>query len=360
MHSRDNNTYVLIMAGGVGSRFWPKSRNSFPKQFIDILGSGKSLLQLTYQRFLKVCAAENIYILTNEIYTDIIELQIGAQAKKNIIAEPCRRNTAPCIAYATFKIASLNPNANIIIAPSDHLILNEEAFISSLTEALDFATHHDALITLGITPTRPDTGYGYIKFESSGTKIYKVTEFLEKPSLDKATAFLKSGDYVWNAGIFIWNVKSILTAIEKHATQLFSIFNQADVYNTESETKFISDNYPLSNDISIDYAIMEKADNVYTITGDFGWSDLGTWASLHDVMEKDIDSNTFNGKASLLKDTQNCIIQLPSNKIAVVKGLSNFIVVDDGDVLLIYPKPLEQEIKKVSNSVVEQFGAEYQ
>ncbi|WP_317047860.1 mannose-1-phosphate guanylyltransferase [Pedobacter chinensis] len=207
MQTQDKNTYVLIMAGGVGSRFWPKSRNNFPKQFIDILGSGKSLLQLTYQRFLKICPSENIYILTNEIYTDIIEEQIGIQAIKNIISEPCRRNTAPCITYATFKIEALNPDANIIIAPSDHLILNEEVFISSLEKAVDFATHNDALITLGITPTRPDTGYGYIKFEPGNGDVYKVAEFLEKPALEKATAFVKSGKYVWNAGIFIWNVK---------------------------------------------------------------------------------------------------------------------------------------------------------
>lgn len=360
MQRKDNNTFVLIMAGGVGSRFWPKSRNSFPKQFIDILGSGKSLLQLTYQRFLKICPAENIFILSNEIYTEIITQQIGIQSKENIISEPCRRNTAPCIAYATFKIAAINPDANIIIAPSDHLILNEEVFISSLEKALDFASDHDALITLGITPTRPDTGYGYIKFESNDTGIYKVAEFLEKPSLEKATSFLKSGDYVWNAGIFIWSVRSILTAIEKYAEELYSIFNREDIYNTEQEQHFVAKNYPLSQDISIDYAIMEKADNVYTITGDFGWSDLGTWASLHEVMEKDSNGNTFNGKASLLEDTENCIIQLPNSKIAVVKGLSNFIVVDDGHVLLIYPKPLEQEIKKISNSVVNQLGMEYQ
>lgn len=354
------NTYVLIMAGGIGSRFWPKSRNTYPKQFIDILGSGKSLLQLTYQRFLKICPAENIYILSNEIYIEIIEQQLGLQAKKNIIAEPCRRNTAPCITYASFKISELNPEANIIIAPSDHLILNEDLFISALNEAVYFASENDALITLGITPTRPDTGYGYIKFESGALAIKRVTEFLEKPPLDKAIAFLKSGDYVWNAGIFIWNVGSILKAIEKHATGLFSIFNHKNVYNTFDEQKFISDNYPSSDNISIDYAIMEKADNVFTITGDFGWSDLGTWASLHEVIPKDSDSNAFNGKASILEDTQNCLIQIPNEKIAVIKGLNDFIIVDDGHVLLIYPKDLEQEIKKISNSVVEQLGTGYQ
>ena len=360
MQVKDKNTYILIMAGGVGSRFWPKSRNSFPKQFIDILGTGKSLLQLTYQRFLKICPSENIYILTNEMYADIIETQLGAQAKQNVITEPCRRNTAPCIAYATFKIAALNPKANIIIAPSDHLILNEDVFISCLEKGIAFASNNDALLTLGINPSRPDTGYGYIKFEPGKGEIFKVDKFLEKPSLDKATQFVNSGEYVWNAGIFIWNVRSIISAIEQHAEELFSIFDQKNVYNTDYESSFIAENYPLANDISIDYAIMEKADNVYTIIGDFGWSDLGTWASLHEVMEKDTNHNSFTGKAVLLEDTDNCILQLSNQKIAVVKGLSNYIVVDDGDVLLIYPKIMEQEIKKISTEVVAQLGMDYQ
>lgn len=360
MQKKDNNTYVLIMAGGVGSRFWPKSRNSFPKQFIDILGTGKSLLQLTYERFLKICQRENIYILTNESYREIISGQLGPEALKNIIAEPCRRNTAPCIAYASYKIASLNPQANIIIAPSDHLILNEHNFISSLSEAVVFASQNDALLTLGITPTRPDTGYGYIKFEHYKGEVAKVVQFLEKPDLEKATEFVKTGEYVWNAGIFIWNVQSIIKSLKKHAEDLAALFDQDSVYNTDLEYQFISKNYALAGEISIDYAIMEKADNVFTITGDFGWSDLGTWASLHEVMEKDINNNAFTGKSSLLEDTENCIIQLPKQKVAIVKGLSNFIVVDDGHVLLIYPKQMEQEIKKISNAAIDFMGADYQ
>lgn len=349
------------MAGGLGSRFWPKSRNNFPKQFIDILGIGKSLLQLTYERFLKVCPAENIYFLTNEIYIDLIKEQIGLDSDQTIIAEPCRRNTAPCITYATFKIASLNPNANIVIAPSDHLILKEEVFLEKIDIALDFAAKNDALLTLGILPTRPDTGYGYIRFSAFDNEVNKVDQFLEKPSREKAEVFVNSGDYVWNAGIFIWNAKSALTAFEEYSKSLYDIFKQGEqIYNTELEQRFIADNYPLCENISVDYAIMEKANNVYTIKGDFGWSDLGTWASLHEVMEKDENQNSFAGKSIVMEDAENCLIQIPREKIAVIKGLSNFIIVDDGEVLLIYPKDLEQEIKAVSNSVVNILGPNYQ
>ena len=355
-----NNTYVLIMAGGLGSRFWPKSRNNFPKQFIDILGIGKSLLQLTYERFLKVCSAENIYFLTNEIYIDLIKEQIGLDSDQTIIAEPCRRNTAPCVAYATFKIASLNPKANIVIAPSDHLILKEEVFLEKIDTALDFAAKSDALVTLGILPTRPDTGYGYIRFAPFDKEVNKVAQFLEKPSLEKAEVFVKSGEYVWNAGIFIWNVKSALTAFEQYSKALYDIFKQGEqIYNTEAEQRFIADNYSLCENISVDYAIMEKANNVYMIKGDFGWSDLGTWASLHEVMEKDENLNSFAGKSIVMEDTEDCVIQIPREKIAVIKGLSNFIIVDDGQVLLIYPKNLEQEIKGVSASVAGMMGTEY-
>lgn len=357
--SKDN--YVLIMAGGIGSRFWPKSRNSFPKQFIDILGTGKSLLQLTYERFLNVCPAKNIYFLTNESYIDLIIEQIDEVSKSNIIGEPCRRNTAPCVAYAAFKIAAINPNANIVVAPSDHLILKEDVFVGNINKAIAFASENDALLTLGIQPTRPDTGYGYIKYLSSSDKIKKVEQFLEKPSLDKAKVFLDSGDYVWNAGIFIWNVNAVLKAFKKSAPAIFSIFEKGNAqYNTAEEAAFIAEHYPLCEDISIDYALMEKADNVFTIPGDFGWSDLGTWASLHEVMEKDASGNSFSGNTAILTDTQNCLIQLPKEKIAVIKGLSDFIVVDDEKVLMIYPKNLEQEIKKVSADVVEKLGSRYQ
>lgn len=362
MNNENNNTYVLIMAGGLGSRFWPKSRNTFPKQFIDILGIGKSLLQLTYERFLTVCPAENIFFLTNESYTELIKEQIGLKDNKQIIAEPVRRNTAPCIAYAAFKIAGINANANLIVAPSDHLILKEETFINSIKKAVKFADTADALLTLGISPTRPDTGYGYIKYAKPLEEgIAKVTQFLEKPTLEKAREFLESGDYVWNAGIFIWNVQALLKAFKNLSPDLFAIFEKGvPHYNSDGESKFLTDNYPLCENISIDYALMEKADNVYTLPGDFGWSDLGTWASLHEVMDKDDKRNSFAGKSVFLQDTSDCLIQLPNDKIAVVKGLSNYIVVDDGSVLLIYPKGLEQEIKTVSADVISKLDLSYQ
>ncbi len=356
------NTYVLIMAGGVGSRFWPKSRSHFPKQFIDILGIGKSLLQLTYERFLSICPAENIYFLTNESYIDIIKEQIGLQSHDQIISEPCRRNTAPCIAYAAFKIASLNPNANLVVAPSDHLILKEEVFISSVRDALAFASQNDALLTLGIQPTRADTGYGYIKYNDFGKEgIHKVEQFLEKPTKEKAEKFVASGNYVWNAGIFIWNVNTLLIAFEEGAPAIYAIFKKGEkFYNTVDELNFIAEHYLLCDNISIDYAIMENAANVYTLPGDFGWSDLGTWASLHEVMDKDDQHNSIAGKSAFLQESSNCLVQIPKDKIAVIKGLSNYIVVDDGNVLLIYPKNLEQEVKSVAANVVERLGDEYQ
>lgn len=355
------NTYVLIMAGGVGSRFWPKSRNNFPKQFIDILGLGKSLLQLTYDRFLNICSSENIYVLTNEQYINVIAEQLPTLDKNNIIAEPSRNNTAPCIAYASFKIAGLNPDAKIIVAPSDHLILDEKTFLDKVEAALNFAGANDALLTLGITPNRPDTGYGYINYERQGNKgIHKVNRFLEKPNLEKAIEFVSSGDYVWNAGIFIWKVSAILTALEKYAPEVYQLFLKGrGLYNTPSEYRFIQENYPLSPNISIDYAIMENAENVYTVPGEFGWSDLGTWASLYEVMDKDESNNVFTGFNASLPGTENCMIQLPKEKVAIIKGLSNYIIVDDGKVLLIYPKQQEQEIKEVSKGVVALCGVEF-
>jgi mannose-1-phosphate guanylyltransferase len=355
------DTYVLIMAGGVGSRFWPKSRNTFPKQFIDILGIGKSLLQLTYERFLKICPKENIFILSNEQYASLVSDQLADLPSENIISEPSRNNTAPCIAYASFKINELNPEAKIVVAPSDHLILDEKVFLDKVQQALFYAHNENALVTLGITPTRPDTGYGYIKYSKTNKSgVHQVLEFLEKPHLERAQEFVASGDYLWNAGIFIWSVKSILESLASHSPAIFSLFEQGkSCYNTPDEKSFILENYPLSDNISIDYAIMEKADNVFTIPGDFGWSDLGTWASLYEVVEKDEHNNVFSGQAINLQETTNCMIHIPKDKVAVVKGLDNFIIVDDGKVLLIYPKANEQEIKEVSKAIVAECGDEF-
>nr|WP_309759420.1 mannose-1-phosphate guanylyltransferase [Flavobacterium sp.] len=273
MIENNKNTYVLIMAGGVGSRFWPKSRNHFPKQFIDFLGTGKSLLQLTYERFKKICPNENIYILSNQQYLGLIQEQLAGIPVTNILLEPSRNNTAPCIAYASYKILKQNPDANIVVAPSDHLILKESEFLDKISQALDYTASNDALVTLGISPTRADTGYGYINFQKEGIGgVHKVACFLEKPILEKAQEYLASGAYLWNAGIFIWRAQSIQKAFKLHAIEIHELFIQGnDVYNTNSEVAFIAKNYPKSPNISIDYAILEKATNVYTIPADIGW-----------------------------------------------------------------------------------------
>ncbi|KLT64006.1 mannose-1-phosphate guanylyltransferase [Pedobacter sp. BMA] len=356
--SKDN--YVLIMAGGVGSRFWPKSRNQFPKQFIDILGIGKSLLQLTYERFLKICPNSQIYVLTNEAYSELVTQQLPDVLKDNILLEPSRNNTAPCIAYAAYKIGKTNPDANIVVAPSDHLILKEDVFLEKIKVALGFSSENDALLTLGISPTRPDTGYGYIRYQDGNEDVKKVDAFMEKPELAKAQEYLKSGDYVWNAGIFIWSAESLKKAFEKYSPEIARLFESGlSCYNTDQETEFINSKYPTSPNISIDYAILEKADNVYTIPADIGWSDLGTWASLYVVGDKDEKNNMVNLDKVHLQETANCIIQLPKDKAAVIRGLDNYIVVDDGKVLLIYPKSEEQEIKQVAKGMVEKYGEDY-
>jgi len=358
------NTYVLIMAGGVGSRFWPKSRNQFPKQFIDILGLGKSLLQFTYERFAKICDPTQIYILSNANYKDLVLSQLPELNENQVLLEPSRNNTAPCIAYAAYKILKTNSNANIVVAPSDHLILKGEEFLNKVQQALNFSATNDALLTLGIQPTRPDTGYGYIKYQESRieygdklTKIKKVNAFMEKPSLAKAEEYLASGEYLWNAGIFIWSAKSIQKAFAKYAPEIDQLFAAGtEVYNTSKEQDFIKKYYPTAPNISIDYAILEKAENVYTLPADIGWSDLGTWASLHAVVDKDEQENAVSCTEINIQQTQNCIIQLPKGKAAVIKGLDNYIVVDDGNVLLIYPKSDEQEIKQIAASMVELYG----
>lgn len=363
----NNNNYVLIMAGGVGSRFWPKSRNHFPKQFIDILGTGESLLQLTYQRFLKVCLNENILILTNAGYAGLVKAQLPAILENNILLEPSRNNTAPCIAYATYKILQKNPEANIVVAPSDHLILKEDVFLEKVNQALLFAESNDALLTLGISPTRADTGYGYIEYEVSSSKyqisddiIRKVNAFKEKPGVDKAKEYVTSGNYLWNAGIFIWKAANLERAFEKYAPDIDNLFKSGNnVYNTPDEAEFILERYPTSPDISIDYAILEKADNIYTLPADIGWSDLGTWASLHAIAKKDEQQNVYNSEHIHLNDTRNCMINLPNGKAAVIRGLDNFIIVDDESVLMIYPKSEEQEIKGVSKEMVVRFGSQY-
>ncbi|MBC7566003.1 MAG: mannose-1-phosphate guanylyltransferase [Pedobacter sp.] len=354
----NSNNYVLIMAGGVGSRFWPKSRNHFPKQFLDILGIGKSLLQLTYERFLKLCPAENIFIVTNSQYEDIILSQLEGISNAQLICEPSRNNTAPCIAYASFKLKGLNPEANIVVAPSDHFILYEDVFLTKINQALAYTEKYEALVTLGIAPTRPDTGYGYIQYESAEDGgVHKVAQFKEKPTLEKAKAFLAEGNYVWNAGIFIWKVGSINKALQTHSEEIFKLFSKNEsVYNTLEERAFIDEHYPNSPNISIDYAIMEQADNVYTIPAEFGWSDLGTWASLYEAAPKDENNNVISAQQINVTETTNSIIHIGKDKLAVIRGLDNFIVVDEGNALLIYPKSDEQEIKEIVKQMSIKFG----
>src|SRR6201996_3019119 len=282
----NKNYYAIIMAGGIGSRFWPISRTSYPKQFLDILGTGKTLIQNTYDRFLKVCPKENIYVVTNESYTSLVNQQLPDMADNQVLTEPVMRNTAPCIAYGCFKIETLNPDAQIVVAPSDHLILDEAAFIAAIEKSLQVASSKDCLVTLGIKPSRPDTGYGYIQFTdiTIGEDFHKVKTFTEKPTLEIAKTFLQSGDFLWNAGIFVWSAKAILHAFARFLPEMNEIFADArSVYNTENEKKHIHNAYQQCINISIDYGIMEKADNVYVLPSEFGWSDLGTWASIYDL-----------------------------------------------------------------------------
>ena len=346
------NNYVAIMAGGIGSRFWPASSEDKPKQFLDILGIGKSLLRLTYERFLSFFPEENIFIVTNKRYNSLVNEQIPELSSNQIINEPSRNNTAPSVAYTAFKIQDLNPDANIVMAPSDHVILKEEEFKNHILNALDFASNNDALITLGILPTRPDTGYGYIelseKNNNSGFEIFKVKSFREKPDLSTAKTYLESKKYLWNAGIFIWSAKSILSSMEKHAPGVYNKLNAAKgIYNTAKEIAFIEENYPLTTKISIDFAVMEKAQNIYTIPADIAWSDLGTWNSLHAFSKKDENQNVVIGGKSSLINSSNNIIKISPDKKVITKDLNDFIVIDENNTLLIYPKSKEQEIKDI-------------
>ncbi|MEY3240036.1 MAG: hypothetical protein RIR11_1474 [Bacteroidota bacterium] len=358
-----SNTYVAIMAGGVGSRFWPGSREQHPKQFLDMMGMGKSLLRLTFERFLPLCPAANIFVVTNAIYKDLVKQQIPELTDNQILCEPSRNNTAPCVAYTAFKLANLDPKATMVIAPSDHIILKESIFIDKISNAVQFAAQNEALVTLGIQPSRPDTGYGYIHFDATETTtgIHKVQRFAEKPDIATAQAFLASGEYLWNAGIFIWSVESILKAFQTFSPDIFSILATGkDHYNTPNEQSFIDTAYPTTPNISVDFAIMEKAQNVFTIPAEFGWSDLGTWASLFAECEKDNLGNVVQAGSTLLMEAKNNLIRCSNKeKLIVIKDLEDYIVVDEADVLMIYPKSKEQEIKKVTAAVKDTFEGKY-
>lgn len=349
------------MAGGVGSRFWPLSTQNFPKQFHDMLGTGETLIQKTFSRLSKVIPEENIFILTNEHYNDLVLEQLPGITKRQVVLEPAMRNTAPCILYASLKIQKENNNAIVIVAPSDHWIENESAFKENIDKAFQFCSDNDALITLGITPTFPNTGYGYIEYDMTlNNDIKKVKQFREKPDYDKAKDFIAKGNFLWNAGIFMWSVKSIIAAFKKNQPELFLLFEQGiTVYNTESEIEFIHNNYGKSPSISVDYAIMEKSKNVFVIPATFDWNDLGTWGSLYEKLEKDFEDNAIVNTNVLAEDATGNMIRAAKNKIVVVDGLTDYIIVDKDEVLLIFPKEKEQDIKKLVDRVKDKFGNKY-
>lgn len=350
------NYYSVIMAGGIGSRFWPMSRNAKPKQFLDILGNGRTLLQQSYDRLTRVCLKENILIVTNEAYVDLVKEQLPGMDPSQILSEPYRKNTAPCIAYAAHKIQAINPNAAMLVAPSDHVIKDQDSFVRSVNKGLEFVMHNDSLLTIGIKPSRPDTGYGYIQMVTDNSseefKITKVKTFTEKPNLEMAKFFLQSGEFAWNAGIFMWSVKSILKAMEEFLPEMNHQFAEhQDKYNTPEEHQAIIKVYEHCPSISIDFAILEKAKNVYVMSADFGWSDLGTYGSLHEHLAHDKNQNSINGKHVMIYDSKNCYINVPKEKLVVIQGLDDYIVVDSGDVLLICRKQDEQQIRQFVNDV---------
>ena len=345
----NKNHYVAIMAGGIGSRFWPQSRVGRPKQFLDILNTGKTLIQWTFERFAHFISTENIYVVTSAEYSDLVAEQLPDIPQQNIVAEPSRKNTAPCIAYISFKLKQKDPDATLIIAPSDHMILDIEEFINISNQALSFAETHKAFVTLGIKPTYPNTGYGYIQRETkeAAPDVYKVKTFTEKPDLELAKTFFESGDFLWNGGIFIWRVQDILDAFEKYQPEMYEVFAvEADHFNTSSEEDAIERIYALCTNVSIDYAIMEHADNVYVIPSSFGWSDLGTWNSAYDNLEKDSLGNASSANNVIIIDAAKCMIAAPKEKLVVLQGLNDFIVVDTPDVLMICQKEKEQAIKE--------------
>lgn len=349
----NKNYYAVLMAGGVGSRFWPVSTAQFPKQFHDMLGTGETLIQKTFSRLSRLIPEENILILTNALYNDLVLEQLPQVRQEQVVLEPAMRNTAPCILYASLKIQKENPDAVIVVAPSDHWIEDEQAFIDNLQLAFDYAQNEDVLMTLGIQPTFPNTGYGYIEYGTQDKNpIKKVFHFREKPDYETAKTFLQSGNFLWNAGIFIWSARSVVNAFQKFQPEMYSLFEKgiAD-YNTPSEKSFIEENYASSDNISIDYAVMENAENVFVVPAAFDWNDLGTWGSLHDKLAKDANNNTVVNARLFIENSSNNIIRTDKDKTVIIDGLNDYIIVDKEQILLIYPKEKEQEIKKITEIV---------
>ena len=354
------NNYCIIMAGGVGSRFWPVSTNEKPKQFLDFFGTGRSLLRMTYERLDGIVPASNVFIVTNKIYKETILEQLPELEENQVLLEPMRRNTAPCIAYAVYRIRKQNPKANIVVLPSDHLITNEKEFQRVITEGLRFVANNDALLTLGMKPTRPETGYGYIQLGKGGDDLRKVKTFTEKPNLEMAKVFLASGEFAWNSGMFLWRVDVIIEEFNKYLSEVADKFAEGeDVYGTDGEQDFINRIYPLCPNISIDYGIMEKATNVYVMLANFGWSDLGTWSSLHELTPKDDNGNAVVKCETMLYNAKDNMIALPEGELVVIEGLEGYLVARDNGVLLICKKDEEAKIRQYVKDAEEKYGKKY-
>lgn len=357
----NKHRYGVIMCGGIGSRFWPYSRNEHPKQFIDFLGTGRSLLQMSYDRLAEIIPHENIFILTNARYSSKIKEQLPDITDDRMLLEPARRNTAPCIAWAAYHIAAIDPDASMIVTPSDHLITREREFERAVIEGFDFIEAHDALLTMGITPTRPETGYGYIQIGTQHDgNIHKVKTFTEKPNIDLAKTFLRTGEFFWNSGIFLWRASVLKSALAQCCPDVDAIFEKGNgLYATSHEKEFIDREFPGCMSISIDYAVMERADNVYVEIVNFGWNDLGTWSALYDSSPKNRDANVTQGCRVLAYNATGNIFAVKDEKLVVVDGLKDYIVADAGDVLLICPKSEEQRIKYMVNDAKLNYGDKY-
>ncbi len=348
-----SSIHAVIMAGGVGSRFWPMSRSHKPKQFLDFMGSGKTLIQMTFDRLTHVCAYENIWVVCHSDYIDLVKSQLPKIKTENILAEPSRKNTAPCIAYATAEILMRDPHAKMIVAPADHLITNEQQFTKDLEECIEFLNINDGLLTLGIQASRPDTGYGYIHFDQSkdkGFEIYPVLQFVEKPNHNTAVEYLKQGTYLWNSGMFIWKASNVMNEIKLHLPDLYSFFE-----NYSSKTN-ISDIYSHCESVSIDVGIMEKSEKVFVKTVDFGWSDLGTFGSVYALSDHDKNANSINSHKKILNEVEACFIRNEENKLIAIQGLKNCIVINTKDVLMICDMQSEQQIKKLVHDVEHHYG----
>lgn len=347
----NKNLFVVLMAGGVGVRFWPYSRNSKPKQFLDVLGTGRTLLQSTLDRFTPLCPVENIFVVTHEEHAALVRQQLPQLSDDQILAEPMRKNTAPCIAYASYKINQINPDAVIVVSPADHIILKEQEFQDIIKKAVDQAKAQDKLITLGITPTRPETGYGYIQYHTEKSFAKKVKTFTEKPELSLAKKFLESGDFVWNSGIFIWGAQAVIKAFQAHVPEMAEVFDEIKTrLGTREEKDSILAAYAQCKSISIDYAIMEKAQNVYVCLGNFSWSDLGSWASIHEISPKDSNNNAIDANA-MTYDTRNCIIKGSGDKLIVAQGLNGYLVGEFGNVIIVCEKDKEEQFRRFVNDL---------